>query len=68
MFYYVINVKENGKYYAYAEKMSKSDNLVSFVERHKTADVIMPVKTFKYAKEIAAAWNEAYKKNGTSMF
>ena len=68
MFYYVINTEENGKYYAYAWKVEEMGELISEFEPHKNAKQIMPVKTFKRAKEIADTWNKAYKENGTSMF
>lgn len=54
MKYYWIaaQIKENGKNYAYALRVSTSDNLVSKLSR----------------ESIVAAWNEGYKANGSYMF
>ena len=66
-FYIVVQVEENGKYYAYAVKVSESDNLLSKlkIKNIVTANIF---RTKKKAEEIVEAWNQMYKENGNYMF
>ena len=66
-FYIVVQVEENGKYYAYAIKVSESDNLLSKlkIKNIVTANIF---RTKKRAEEIVEAWNQMYKENGNYMF
>ena len=69
MKYYWIaaQIKENGKSYAYALRVSTSDNLLSKLIRESiVADKLCATK--KQAAEIVTAWNEGYKANGSYMF
>lgn len=65
--YIVVDVSENSKNYAYMLKTSACNNLVSLlsIPGIRSANVC---DTKKQAAEIVAAWNAAYKENGTYMF
>lgn len=62
------DVEENGLHYAYAFRVSENDNLKSRLDRVQGlyAANILPSK--KRATEVVAAWNDAFKANGTYMF
>lgn len=66
-FYVAIQIGENGKYYAYAEKLNDNDNLLSKlnIKNIATANIC---ETRKKAAEIVNMWNEAHKANGRYMF
>ena len=67
--YYVIVEQENGKNYAFTETIRESENLLSVLfKRHPKATSINAFSTIKCAEEIAIAWNEDFKRNGTYMF
>ena len=66
-FYYAVVNEENGKYFAYAERVREGNNIKSYFEADDII-IVHPCGTFKEAKEIAEYWNECYKKNGTYMF
>ena len=62
-----LQIEENGKFYAYASRVSTADNLVSKLRRKSL--VTANICTSK--KEAAAtvnAWNTAHKANGKYMF
>lgn len=63
----VIAIEENNKRYAYAHAVPYSDNLLTLT-KIKNAVCVLPVKTKKSAKEIAGAWNDAYKQNECYLF
>ena len=65
--YIAVQVKENGKYYAYAFHVSESDNLLSKlkIKNIVTANIY---RTKKRAVEVVEAWNLMYKENGNYMF
>lgn len=69
MKYYWIaaQIKENGKNYAYALRVSTSDNLVSKLSRESIVAANI-CESKKQAAEIVTAWNEGYKENGSYMF
>lgn len=66
-FYVAIQIEENGKYYAYAEKVNDNDNLLSrlSIKNIVTANIC---ETKKKAAEIVNMWNESHKANGRYMF
>ena len=62
-----LQIEENGKFYAYASRVSTAENLVSKLSRKSL--VTANICTSK--KEAAAtvdAWNAAHKANGKYMF
>lgn len=67
-FWIAADVKENGKYYAFAFKVSENINLKSRLDgiQNLFAANIMPSK--KAAFEVVTAWNNAHKANGNYMF
>ena len=66
-FYIAIQVEENGKYYAYAIKVSENDNLLSKlkIKNIVTANIC---STKKRAKELVEFWNANHKSNGKYLF
>ena len=65
--YIAVQVTENGKNYAYAVKVSESDNLLSKLAiKGITAANLCGSR--KEAEEIVTAWNECFKSNGSYMF
>lgn len=66
--YIVIQVEENGKYYAFTDAIRTGENLKSFIERHKNADIFHLCESRKQAEETAARWNATYKANNTYLF
>ena len=66
-FYYVVVNEENGKYFAYAERVHGS-NCIKHYFKADNIETVMPAATWWEAKEIAECWNECYKNNGTYMF
>lgn len=65
--YIAVQVTENGKNYAYAVKVSESDNLLSKLAIKGIAAANL-CSTKKEAEEVVTAWNEAFKNNGSYMF
>lgn len=65
--YIAVQVTENGKNYAYAVKVSESDNLLSKFEI-KGITVANLCGSRKEAEKVVATWNESFKVNGSYMF
>lgn len=65
--YIAVQMTENGKNYAYAVKVSESDNLLSKLAiKGITAANLCGSR--KEAEEVVTTWNEAFKNNGSYMF
>ena len=65
--YITVQVTESGKNYAYAVKVSESDNLLSKLAIKGIAAANL-CNTKKEAEEVVTAWNESFKNNGSFMF
>lgn len=65
--YIAVSIEEDNKNYAYAIKVTESDNLLGKLEVKgiKYANIC---GTKKRASEIVDYWNNGYKQNGTYMF
>jgi len=65
--YIAVQIKENEKFYAYAIKVSESDNLLSKLEIKNiiTANIC---DTKKRARLIVGDWNTRFKANGRYLF
>jgi len=62
--WYVFSIQdEDGKFYAFAERISNSNNLVDYARQATTMNAC---DSKKEAKKIAASWNETFIKNGTA--
>lgn len=62
--WYVFTIKnEDGKFYSFCERISNNNNLVGYA---KQAYAMNACDSKKEAVAIAAAWNEAYTRNGTA--
>lgn len=66
-FYIAVQVEENNKYYAYAIKVSKSDNLLSklTIKNIITANIC---QSKKEAELLVNNWNEGHKRNSRYIF
>ena len=62
-----LQIEENGKFYAYAMRVSTADNLVSKLS-HESLVTANICTSKKEAAAMVDAWNAAYKKNGRYMF
>ena len=62
-----LQIEENGKFYAYAIRVSTAENLVSKLSRKSlvTANICTSKKE---AAAMVDAWNAAHKENGKYMF
>lgn len=62
-----LQIEENGKFYAYASRVSTAENLVSKLSRKSlvTANICTSKKE---AAALVNTWNEAHKANGKYMF
>ena len=62
-----LQIEENGKFYAYASRVSTADNLVSKLSRKSlvTANICTSKKE---AAAMVDSWNAAHKENGKYMF
>ena len=66
-FYIAVQKRENGKYCAYAVKVSTADNLLYRLDR--TGVIAANIcATKKEAAELVRFWNDCFRKNGTSLF
>lgn len=65
--YIAVQIKENEKYYAYAVKVTESDNLLSklTIKNIMFANIC---DSKKRAEEIINHWNSCFKVNGTYLF
>ena len=63
-FYYVIDRNINGGHYAFALRLPENYNLVDVLRRYDPF-VVHTCKTWTQADEIAEAWNETFRANGT---
>ena len=66
MFYYVITIEKNEKYFSYVRKIKEGNNIISLVD--DDVIVVYPCKRLKDAKALASLWNGQAKKNGNYMF
>lgn len=62
-----MTICENGKYYSYAFKTRANNNLLCVLSAPNLISANV-CDTFKKAKEIVKAWNDAYRANGTYLF
>ncbi len=66
-FHIAVTIKEGEKFYSYGIKVSESDNLLS---KLKIDNIIWAniYHTKKRAEEVVKMWNDAFTKNGTSLY
>lgn len=63
----VFNIDENNKYHAVADTIRTGENLLAHCQRYR-ANIIHLCESRKHAEEIALAWNNQYKINGTNLY
>jgi hypothetical protein len=64
-FYLVLQICQNGKWYAHAWPVTDSDNLLSVIERMGPGVVSVNIApTKKRAGEIVNAWRDGYREQG----
>lgn len=66
MIFVVFQQEQNGKYFAVADTIRTGYNLTAFIQRYNSK-VCHLCESRKQAEEIAAAWNESYRANGTNL-
>jgi len=66
--WYVLSRCIDGKRYAHAFRLRMNQNIASFVKDYPDIEWMNACETMKLAKEIAQAWNDSFKANGTYMF
>ena len=63
-----LTVEDGGKFYSWAHQVPCGDDLKSFFGMVAHLQTATAFPTRKAACEAVAAWNEAYRRNGTFMF
>lgn len=63
-----IDEEENKGLYAFAYPLSEHDNAKAKIDLFPNVKYCNVFQTRKKAREVVAAWNEAYKANGTYAF
>ena len=66
MIFVVFQQEQNGKYFAVADTIRTGQNLTAYIRRYNSK-VCHLCESRKQAEEIAAAWNESYRANGTNL-
>ena len=66
-FYLAVTIEKNGKYYSTIERVSTSDNVVSFMQR-KNYKYVNICESKKKAEDLAESWNDSYKATGIYLF
>ena len=67
MIFVVFNVEKDGKFHAIADTIKTGENLLVHFRRYN-ANICHLCESRKQAEEIAAAWNESYRKNKTNLY
>lgn len=67
-FWLACTIEESGKFYAYAVKVSSSDNLTAILGRIAHLQAANIYGTKKQAAAVVQFWNDCYKQNGTYLF
>lgn len=65
--YLTIQIDENGKKYAYAQKHPVHTNLLTLGTIPR-AEIIRAAPTWKDARETAQRWNAVHKANGVHLY
>ena len=66
LIFVVFVVERDGKYLALADTIRTGENLVSHCNRYN-AKICHLCESRKQAEELAMAWEESYRKNGTNL-
>lgn len=66
MIFVVFQQEMNGKYFVVADTIRTGENLTAYIRRYNS-NICHLCESRKQAEEIAAAWNETYKINGTNL-
>lgn len=67
-YFVAVQVEKDGKYSAYVQKVSKSDNLVSKFNHSEGLWFANICESKKEAERIVKSWNEGHKENNRYMF
>lgn len=63
-----VSKTENGKHFAFVETIKTGENILNYIQRHKTADIFHLCESKKEAEETIYFWNKQYHKNGTFLY
>ena len=66
MIFVVFQQEMNGKYFVVADTIRTGENLTAYIRRYNS-NICHLCESRKQEEEIAAAWNETYKINGTNL-
>jgi hypothetical protein len=64
---FVIQIQKDGKRHAYAESIENGNCIFHYLSKIKDIETAFIVPTMKKAREVADAWNETQKHNGTFL-
>ena len=67
MIFVVFSIEQDGKYYAIADTIRTGENLKSHLDRYN-CNICHLCESRKQAEQIANEWNNAYKRNDTSIY
>ena len=65
--YIVFNITKDGKHHAIADTIRTGENLIPHINKHN-ANIAHLCESRTQAEQIAAAWNQSYKNNGTNLY
>ena len=67
MIFVVFSIEQDGKYYAVADTIRTGNNLLAYCARVNSS-ICHLCESRTQAEQIALAWNNSYKANGTALF
>lgn len=62
----VLSQELNGKYFAVPDTIPVGENLIAYIKRYNS-NICHLCESRKQAEDIANAWNESYRQNGTAL-
>ena len=65
--YMVYTIEEDGRFYAWAQRVKESENLKQYFYNKNVISVNV-IATKKRAAEIVQAWNDGFKEQGRYLF
>ena len=66
--YLVFTETKDGKHYSHAETIKAGENLMCYVKRYPSAEVMHICETATQAAFLAEEWNKSFRDNGTSLY
>ena len=66
--YLVFTETKDGKHRAHAETIKAGENLMNYIKRYPSADIVHICETAARAAYLAEEWNESFRSNGTNLY